>query len=150
MWIIRLTGCALLIGVGTVLGIKAAQKLKKRVKKLGEIIVCTDRIAQYIRLESGEIGYILDNTLPEGISFDGTGVIVKNGIALSIADTELLNEFLTGLGMGDKFSEQVKCNAYKHFFIKQMEEAQRDVDEKYKLYSTGGFILSAVLSFLWW
>lgn len=150
MWRIKLTGCVLVIGVCTAVGLKMAARLKARVKILGEIVNATDRIAQYIKLEDEDIESILKRTLPKGVAFDGVGVITENGVALTSEDVSLLSDFLCSLGMGDKISETVKCNSYKQLFIKQWEEAQRAVEEKYKLYSTTGFICGVILSFLWW
>ncbi len=150
MWKLKLTGCILVIGVCGAMGLKMAAKLKDRVKILGEIVTATDRIAQYIKLENEEIESILKRTLPKGVAFDGVGVIAENCVALLSEDIKLLSDFLCSLGMGDKVSETVKCSSYKQLFIKQWEEAQGAVDEKYKLYSIVGFICGVILSFLWW
>lgn len=150
MWRIKLTGCILVIGVCGAVGMKAAGKLKGRVKILLELIAAIDRIAQYIKLENEDIESILKRTLPKGITFDAVGVIAENSVALTQEDVQLLSDFLGSLGMGDKISETVKCNSYKQLFIKQWEEADRQVEEKYKLYSTMGFICGFIISFLWW
>ncbi len=150
MWELKLLGCIIVIGTLGAVGIKAAEKLKARVKILLELIGAIDRIAQYIKLENEDIESILSRTLPKGITFDAEGVIAENRIAVSGEDISLLNEFLGQLGMGDKVSETVKCSSYKQLFIKQREEAERDVEEKYRLYSTIGFICGIILSFLWW
>lgn len=150
MWAVKLLGCILVICSGGFIGLKAASGLKNRVRILNKLILSIDAISQYIKMGNEEIESILNRTLPSGISYDGTGIIVKNGITLGEEDLSLLKDFYSCLGMGDTETELIRCNSFKALLEKQRSEALTAVEEKYKLFSISGFLCGIILSFLWW
>lgn len=132
------------------IGIKSAAALKERAAFINRLILCTDKISQYIKMGNAEKGEILKSTLPAFMSYEQEHVIIDKNIRLSLEDIRLIEEFFVGLGMGDIDAELVRCNAFKNLFKKQLIEAEKDVEEKHRLFTVSGFILGLILSFLWW
>lgn len=150
MWGIKIIGAILLtISCGTV-GLKMAGRLKTREKTLRNFLIALDSIRVYIRLSDFDIDQILKKTLPIGMEYDGKGLIAKDGLCLNENDRQLINEFLFDLGMSDIDCLLNKCKSYRELFLSLINEAERDIQERYRLFSVSGFLSGITLSFLWW
>ncbi len=150
MWILKLSGCLMVTFCGGLIGLQSALDLKNRTEILSKIILCTDEISQYIKIGTAEKNDILKKVLPKGITYEKSGLKTDISVKISGEDKRLINEFLKGLGMGDKEAEFTRCLAFKNLFEKQLLKAEKDVREKYKLYSLGGFFAGIIISFMWW
>ena len=150
MWIIKLTGGFMVILSLGVMGMNSAFSLKKRVAFINRIILSIDKISQFIKIGNDEKEEILKNALPKGIFYENEWVQTEKSTALKAEDKRLFEEFLIGLGMSDGEAEIIRCQAFKNLFKKQLNDAEREEKEKYKLFSLGGFLTGIIITFLWW
>lgn len=150
MWIIKLTGGFMVILSLGVMGMNSAFSLKKRVAFINRIILSIDKISQFIKIGNDEKEEILKNALPKGIFYENERVKTEKSTALKAEDKRLFEEFLIGLGMSDGEAEIIRCQAFKNLFKKQLNDAEREEKEKYKLFSLGGFLTGIIITFLWW
>lgn len=150
MWIVKILGCILVILCCGATGMNLASRLKKRVKTLIETEFAIERIAVYIRMSNFDIDAILSTCLPEGMEFDGKGLLIDNSLCLSEEDRELITAFLTDLGMSDSETELKRCASYKDLIISGRKKAEQDVEERYRLFTVCGWLTGVVFSFLWW
>lgn len=150
MWLIKALGCALVILCGGGAGISLAGRLKRRVNTLIETEFAIDKVAVYIAMSNCDIGYILDLSMPKGMSFDGEGLIADNRLCLNGDDRALITAFLKDLGMSDTSSQLKRCAAFKELIKEQRRQGQRDVDERYRLFLICGWLTGIILSLLWW
>lgn len=127
-----------------------ATGLKKRVKTLVNMEFAIDAISVYIRMSNRDIDDVLLSTLPQGMEFDGHGLIADNSLCLAGEDREIITAFLTDLGMTDTESELKRCGSYKDLIIAQRKKAQQDADERYRLFLICGWLTGIILSLLWW
>ncbi len=150
MWAVKLVGALFLIFSCGFIGLKMANRLKIRAKTLRSFLICLDSITVYIRLSDFHIEEILDKCLPDGMTYDGKGLIAKDSLCLREEDRQLINEFLFDLGMADIDCLLNKCKSYRELFLTAISDADRDVSERYRLFAVSGFLLGLTLSFLWW
>ncbi len=150
MWPIKLLGALMVVLSASAVGFNMSKRLKKRAKTLKSFLVSIDSISVYIRLSNFEINEILERCLPCGMTYDGTGLIAENFLCLKEDDLQLINEFLNDLGMTDTHCLLNRCKSYKQLFLNQIGEADREISEKYRLYSVSGVLVGITLSFLWW
>lgn len=150
MWIIKLTGGFMVILSLGVMGMNSAFSLKKRVAFINRIILSIDKISQFIKIGNDEKEEILKNALPKGIFYENERVKTEKSTALKAEDKRLFEEFLIGLGMSDGEAEIIRCQAFKNLFKKQLNDAEIEEKEKYKLFSLGGFLTGIIITFLWW
>lgn len=132
------------------MGMNSAFSLKKRVAFINRIILSIDKISQFIKIGNDEKEEILKNALPKGIFYENERVKTEKSTALKAEDKRLFEEFLIGLGMSDGEAEIIRCQAFKNLFKKQLNDAEREEKEKYKLFSLGGFLTGIIITFLWW
>jgi len=150
LWILRITGCFLIIICTTFFGIIKAGSLKKRVASINGIILCLEKISQYIKLENYDKEQILQKALPEDFCLSEYGVYADKKACITAEDEGIINEFFSELGMWDGEYELKRCASYKNILKKQLEKAEKEETEKYKLFSVGGFLFGVVFSVLWW
>lgn len=127
-----------------------ANQLKIRAKTLRNFLVSLDSITVYIRMSGLHIEEILEKCLPSGMKYDGKGFIAENSLCLKESDRILINEFLTDLGMTDTDCLINKCKSYRELLLTAIGEADKEVIEKYRLFSVSGILIGVTLSFLWW
>lgn len=131
-------------------GMNLAFRLKRRVKSLIEFEFTIDAVAVYIRMSNSDIDVILGETLPQGVEFDGRGLLAENSLCLNGEDRQIITAFLADLGMTDTESELKRCASYKDLIIAQRKKAQQDAEERYKLFLVCGWLTGIILSLLWW
>ncbi len=127
-----------------------ANQLKTRAKTLRNFLVSLDSITVYIRMSGLHIEEIFEKCLPSGMKYDGKGLIAENSLCLKESDRLLINEFLTDLGMTDSDCLINKCKSYRELLLTAIGEADKEVIEKYRLFSVSGILIGVTLSFLWW
>lgn len=150
MWILKLLGCVLVTLCCGAAGMNLAFRLKRRVKSLIEFEFTIDAVAVYIRMSNSDIDVILGETLPQGVEFDGRGLLAENSLCLNGEDRQIITAFLADLGMTDTESELKRCASYKDLIIAQRKKAQQDAEERYKLFLVCGWLTGIILSLLWW
>ena len=150
MWALKLLGALFVVFSCSFFGLSLANQLKTRAKTLRSFLVCLDSITVYIRLSAFHIEEILEKCLPTGMQYDGKGLIAENSLCLKESDRILINEFLNDLGMTDSDCLINKCKSYRQLLLNAIDEADRDISEKYRLFSVSGFLIGITLSFLWW
>lgn len=133
-----------------IVGTNIALRLKKRVKSLQKIQLSIEQIAVYIRMSNLDIKEILEKSLPNGLVFDGVGVIAENSLCLNDDDRELLTDFFANIGMSDAQSEVERCSSYRALVSSALNSARTEVNEKFKLISVCGWLTGVVLAFMWW
>lgn len=132
------------------IGLKSAAALKIRVDFINSLILCTDKISQYIKMGTAEKSEILKNVLPAFLSYENGEIKTDKSIKITEEDRRLIGDFFEGLGMGDIEAERTRCLAFKGLFEKQLYDAEKQVLSKHKLFSVGGFLVGIILSFMWW
>ena len=150
MWALKLLGVLFVIFSCSFLGFRMANQLKTRAKTLRNFSVSLDSITVYIRMSDLHIEEILEKCLPSGMKYDGKGLIAENSLCLKESDRILINEFLTDLGMCDTDCLINKCKSYRELLLTAIGEADKEVAEKYRLFSVSGILIGVTLSFLWW
>ena len=131
-------------------GVRLAASLKQRAKSLTEISLAVDTLSANISLGGRDIDLLIDEALPTGLTFNGQRVFAEKNLSLRSEDCQLVSDFLKDLGMADTASVIKRCNSYKELIVLQQKKAQREVEERYRLYIICGFISGITLSILWW
>ena len=79
-------------------------------------------------------------------SSDVQNLVYKDGLNIKPApedlnkeDLKVLTEFFSLVGMGDAESQILRCETYSELLKKRLQNAELEVKEKAKLYSTLGF-----------
>ena len=150
MWIIKILGVILVVFCCGAMGTNMALILKKRVKSLTETLFFIDSAAAYIMLGASDIDVILAETLPKGMAFDGKGLIAESSLCFTDADREIITAFLCDMGMSDSQREIKRCASFKELIASQLKKAERDVEERYRLFLICGWLTGIILSLLWW
>lgn len=144
---LKTIGCIITVAVGAAIGIRAADRLRARYKRL---------LSHYIYI--GEISDLMRTGAPLGevfVSDSAKGIIKAEGYHIQIVsddlnrdDQRLLSEFFSGLGMGDLEAGIARCATYRELLHKRVCDAEQEMKQKSRIYSLLGVfsgILTAIL-----
>ncbi len=136
----KLMGAVFLVCATTAVGINMSRELSYRVKSLEWFIGAIDEIGEKIRYTSAELAqivgsiYSVDTYLTVNNPFSVT--VKKCGICEQ--DEKIICEFFSQLGMGDGESQIKRCMNYKRRLMRQKEDADKQQQEKSRLYKMLG------------
>ncbi len=140
MSVLKIIGLILVVAVCSLLGILKGQTIKERYKKLRLFCEELDDFYKYIEQENCE----LDAAIKK--SFDKCDFL--NDADLNCQDKSMINDFLNSLGHSPKKAE---CDRIKCFAVtaqRQLKEAEYDMVQKCKIYSTFGICIGLGLAVL--
>ncbi len=144
---LKTVGCILTVAVGAAIGIRAADRLRSRYKKLLSHYIYIGEIADLMRR-----GAPLDEVF---MSERANGLIVADGYRVQVAredlkyeDQKLISEFFSGLGMGDLEAGIARCDTYKELLHKRVSEAEQEMKQKSRIYSLLGVFSGILIAIL--
>ena len=150
MWAIRLIGCIAVIFCFGILGKKKSTSFYTRVKSIEALIRFVGNTGEKIRLSENELPEILARTTPKGITIEGTNVVFNEDLCLYEDEKNIITEFLAELGMSESAFQYKRCLHFKERLEEKRKDALCEINEKSRLFSTGGWMVGIALSFLWW
>lgn len=139
----KISGLAVIFAVSASVGFLKSLNIKNRAQKLGELSRSVSSLAERIRADSGEIGYIIPLCFGENLVYVTDGEINLNQSCLEKEDIALLTEFFNGLGVRDIVSEYERTKLYSQLIKRKADEADEKCAKLCKLYNTVG-ILSGI------
>lgn len=140
MLLFKLLGLLMILVSCTFLGVLKSLSFKKRAKKLAGICVSLSTMEQLVKAETVEFPQLIESSFEsETVSMQG-GMPLVNETNLNKDDIELLNTFLSKLGMSDAYSECSRIGIYKTLLEKQCSEAEAKAEQYSKLYNSLGFL----------
>ncbi len=144
---LKTVGCIITVAVGAALGIRAADRLRCRYKKL---------LSHYLYI--GEISDLMRTGAPLEEVFasnSAKGLVESEGYRVQVLcddlnrdDRRLLSEFFSGLGMGDLDAGIARCATYRELLYKRVSDAEQEMKQKSRIYSLLGVfsgIMTAIL-----
>ncbi len=142
---LKIIGIIGIITASTLLGFFFALKLKTRQTRLSNLCSFIEEIE--MRIRSGA-------ELKKIFALSGKNVgICDDGYTVKISpenlfkeDISILEEFFSGLGLGDTESQIKRCQVYLSLLKKQEESAAELVNSKSGLYSKLGFFAGLFIS----
>ena len=134
---LKICGLALLMAVCTGTGFYMSARLVSRKKRLNSVGVFISSVSERIRTGEELCDIIAREGAAAGIFNDGYKTRLEPG-GLNGRDTELINEFLSDLGMGDTVSQISRCETYAELIKRQEHEAEEEVKQKSALYGKLG------------
>ena len=137
MMVLKSIGAVLIILTGTFCGLKLSRKLTLRKNKLKGFYLYFQEISDRIKTGEELISIYESKTAKNLIKREGFKVSLWEE-GLNMEDKKLLTEFFSFLGMGDTNSQVSRCQIYREFVNKRLEEAEKEVREKSKLYTSLG------------
>ncbi len=140
MLIIKFSGLILVVTVCSLMGVLKGQAVKNRCKKLSLFCEALDTFYRYI--EQGN--YELDTAIEK--SFDRCDFL--NDSDLDFHDKALINDFFASLGHLPKKAEcdRIKCCSIAA--QRRLSDAEKEMTQKCKIYSTFGVCIGLGLAVL--
>ena len=133
-------GLAVLFFSSCFFGFCEAEKLKDRVKRLAFFVRAASEYAGRVRVGTEEVDRLL-------LLCFGERYIRRRENGFSVLpcftgkeDAALAEEFFRDVGMGDAQSEYERTNLYITLFSKRLEEAEKDVRERCRLFRALGVL----------
>lgn len=139
----KISGLVVIFAVSASVGFLKSLNIKNRAQKLGELSRSVSLLAERIRADSGEIGYIIPLCFAKSLVHITGNRIDLNKSYLEKEDIVLLTEFFDGLGVRDIVSEYERTKLYSQFIKRKADEADEKCAKLCKLYNTVG-ILSGI------
>lgn len=127
----KIAGLIIILTTCTAIGFLKAISLKKRCKRLTEIINGFLKLKEKLRLRAGDKKRLLcecfgnQHNLTEGLKKE---------------DITLFNDFLNTFGSGDTHSELQRCEAFIGLFDIKIDEATAELNSQAQLYKGLGFL----------
>ncbi len=134
---LKIIGVILTVAVGAAFGIRAAERLCLRYKKLFAHCLFIGEAADMMRL-GAELCEIYSLPSARGLlCADGySAQLIEDGLGKE--DVRLLSEFYSSLGMSDLEAGIARCKTYKEIVEKRLSEAEHQMKSKSRLYSILG------------
>lgn len=126
------------------LGIFKGAALFFRKKRLQEICLFIDNVADRIRVGEEMHSIIESAGGSAGFYKDGYNIFVKED-NLGVLDVKLATDFINGLGMGDTQSQLRRCETYSELFKRELKTAEKEVREKASVYGKLGIFLGLLI-----
>lgn len=141
----KFTGLVLIFLVCVAVGYQKSCNIKKRARLLDKVYRSVSILAEYIKSESGEISKLLPGCFEDGFTYITDNKINFKHDYFEKSDIDLLTEFFSGLGYGDKNREYERTKLFAALIKKQSEEANLKAESLCKLYSSLGFLSGAFI-----
>ncbi len=152
---IKIIGCILLIAASTLLGFKKSNKLHRRKELISIFLVFLDSLSTNIRYSTDELSVMLSkcedsfgrmiyNSYKEtnGSFFNRwkqAVLSVSNAFSPKYEDKQLLCSFGERLGLTDVEGQLKHIELYKSLAKAHLDDCNKDIAEKSRLYRTMGF-----------
>ena len=140
-------GAVSLILTGMLVGFRFSRQLEVRKRKLNRFYLFSRELLGGIKTGE-EIDSILESSTAKNLIYQEGIKIKPYPAGLKNDDVKVLTEFLSLLGMGDTESQVLRCETYSELIKKRFQNAENEVKEKAKLYSTLGFFSGLVIVIL--
>lgn len=138
MTALKAAGLLLIVLSCTACGLRFAQTLRTRRKKLAGFYVFIGEIADRIRVGEQLRQIFRSDTACGLIEPDGYSArVVRDG--LQRQDIKLLEDFFSALGLGDTASQVARCETYRELVAGHQTDAAAQEKAKARLYSLLGF-----------
>lgn len=134
---IKLLGFVLIVSVGAGIGIRAAERLHSRYRRLTQWYDFIGEVSDKIRLGTELLNICSTERAKCLFDIKDYRVTVK-AICLKKEETDLIEQFFSGLGMGDTQSGVERCVAFREIILKWVLEAEQEMKSKSRLYSLLG------------
>ena len=141
MLIFKVSGLLIILTVFSAAGFLKAAALKKRVQKLNSLCISAAKFGELARAGLGEVSDIIPRSFDEEIIHITGGKPALDSSYLKKEDVEIINAFLSDMGMSDREAEYRRTGTYTVLFEKQLNCAQKESDQLYKLYCSLGILL---------
>ena len=141
MLIFKVSGLLIILTVFSAAGYLKAAALKKRVQKLNALCISASKFGELARAGLGEVSDLIPKSFEEEIIRIAGGKPVLDSSYLKKEDIEIIDAFLNDIGMSDREAEYRRTGTYTALFEKQLNCAEKESDQLYKLYSSLGFLL---------
>ena len=128
----------------TLFGIFKAAALFYRQKRLQEICLFIDSVADRVRVGDEMHSIIESAGGSAGFYKDGYNIFVKED-NLRNTDIKLATDFIHGLGMGDTQSQLKRCETYSELFKRELKIAEKEVKEKASVYGKLGVFIGLLI-----
>lgn len=135
----KLLGLLMIFSASAAGGIMKSMQLKQRYKKLSRICRSLKDLKERIRLNSGEIGRLVNGSFG-GLAVYKNGDFIINEAGLEKGDISLINEFFRDIGMSDTESECERTELYISLISKKCSEAEQKCRELCRLYNSIGIL----------
>lgn len=140
MLFVKAIGFILIVSSSTLIGALKSYQLKLRLTRLNEIYRSVFDLKERIRLNGGEIYRLIIESFGEGaVDFKDNGFKI-NRSGLCQQDINIIDEFLSNIGMSDVKAECDRTELYMTLILKQCDIAEKKCVELCKLYNTTGFL----------
>ncbi len=162
--LIKIIGCALLVGATTLFGFVKAHRLYRRKDFIKEFLVFLDWLATNIRYSNDELTVILShsedafgrmiyNSYKEqnGSFFERwkrSVINASDGYFLKHEDKQLLCSFGENLGVTDVEGQLKHIELYKGLAKSHLDNCKKDITEKSRLYKTMGFFVGTAAALI--
>lgn len=163
----KIIGAVLLICSSTATGVIFARRLSRRKEFLQDFEAFLSSLETYIRFDNGRIEHIIEKcAVTENMSTlkaflcngDDKSPVSKRWekwvaglsafLGLTKGDKKLLLEFGEALGVTDTDGQIKHIELYKTLAAKSVNEAQKSINEKSKLYKMFGFCAGTVIALM--
>lgn len=143
----KVIGIVLLISVCGIFGLRASALLYLRKYKLREFCFLIGEIEEKMRL-GVELEKIYESKKAKKLlkASGYTVTVIEEGI--SADDKNLMTDFFSKLGMGDLQSGLALCEDYRQILHKKTAEAEKEAEEKSRLYSVLGLCSGIFIAIL--
>ncbi len=140
-FLIKIIGFVFIVCSTTLFGIGLSKGLKRRTQTLNWFVGAIDEIAEKIRYSSAELPQIISSIYKYDtyLSVDEPFFVRLKSTGLDKQDQTTVEEFFEGLGLGDGESQVKRCATYKRQLLRRLEDADRQYNEKSRLYTKLGF-----------
>ncbi len=142
---LKILGLIFVLFSCTALGFYKSYKLSCRCKKLKEICLSLEKLAQLINSSTGELNRLL------ALSFRTDLLLIANDKPcfdtsfLQKNDTDILNTLFGEMGISQRENEYKRVVLYKTMLEKQSVSAEADVNKLSRLYNSVGFLSGLVI-----
>lgn len=146
MLVIKLSGLALIFLSSSLFGFYKARLLGARVKTIGGIIGSLSCLKEQIEYGGGELGSILPLCFSDtdAVCIDTDGIKVSSSI-LTAEDKGILDDLFAVLGSADSATECSRIERCLSLLKRQYHTAQDELNQKGKLWRSGGVCLGAAI-----
>lgn len=134
---LKLFGLVCIVLVGASFGLKASLKLSARYKRLVDFYIFLGEICDCMRVGYDIEGIFAKESAEKLFTLNGYKITPKTS-NLQKKDTEILEEYLSNLGMTDLEAGINRTEVYRALLQKQIEQAEGEMKEKSRLYSLLG------------
>lgn len=142
---LKISGLLILLLSCTLIGVYKSNMLSLRSKKLDEICIALEKLAELINCGTGELSSLLMLSFESDVLEIKVDKPVIKTEGLLKEDIELLDKLLKEIGIYDREKEYKQIMLYKTMFMGLKEKAMCDTKRLCKLYNSLGFLIGLTI-----